>query len=146
MSGFTSPVTFSIGSSPGRRKLNMDVTFYVDDNRLGEFATLRKGDETNGITVHPSGLKQLMMRLGFNPLAEETLLESLLHDRLVGESGSSVLRVGPDNRTLSWKEAAYWFKKALLVRDKAGYHRIPRWKIELYYSAILAYGVLAGKK
>jgi hypothetical protein len=145
MSTFTDDGAYAF-VAPRLKQLTRDVTFYFNDDKTGEYAVLKKGSITNGISIPaPGSMLNTLKNIGFDTLDESTLLPADLHDELVGEHGPK-LRVQPTGRILSWAEAALWFKKALQVKAMQYPDKLPKWKIGLYYRAVVVYGVWKGKK
>lgn len=146
MSSFTDSGAY-VYIAPGLKQRTRDVRFYFNDDRTGEYVDLKKGGITNGVSYKgPESVLRTLRTLGFDPFDEDSLPAADLHDELVGEWTGKRGFVQPANRQLSWNEAALWFKKALQVKNAAGKQAIPSWKIQLYYGAVIVYGIAKGKK
>ena len=151
MSSFTEVFEYRV-VQPGIGEIVKPLVFYFDDDKSGEFVTLHPGTRFNGAT-EPKWLSEPKIRkhLGWlvrltnwDPWDRRILPATAVHDYLVGEFGPRG-RVGPNNRMLSWSEAADWFDAALRVTNMQ-YGNVSPLKRKTMVGAVRLYGRLTGKK
>lgn len=132
MSSFTEPLAF-VNANNGII-LTRDLTFYYNDDLTGSHVTIPAGHYFNGASI-PKPIQKIF---GFDPFNNYWIAASVVHDALIGEFDNPI-PVQPDNRVLSWNEAAKWFEKALKVNNGI-YGNCPLMYRILFVNSVKVYG------
>ncbi len=106
------------------------VTDGFSVNRLNETLVVKEGTIVNGASI-PAPLNLIFPR--WHPHYNRP---SALHDALVGEFGQPLAMVKNEEGveyTLTWKEAAVWFRDAM---EEEGAPKFKRW---LFYHSVMRY-------